>query len=116
MVSLDIVGSSLASIGQLLTLMSNGYGKRSNLSNYKTQGRGGSGIKTAKITPKTGNIVAATVVNSKALEEDMIIISAQGQVIRLPLKSVNVAGRATQGVRLMKFKEDNDKVASTTFV
>lgn len=115
-VSLDIVASTLASIGQLLTVMANGFGKRSNLSNYKTQGRGGSGIKTAKITPKTGHIVAAMVVNSKALEEDMIIISSQGQVIRLPLKSVNVAGRATQGVRLMKFKEVNDKVSSVTFV
>jgi DNA gyrase subunit A len=115
-VSMDVVAPALAAVGQLLTVMAHGFGKRSNLSNYKVQGRGGSGIKTAKITPKTGNIVSATVVNSKALEEDMIIISSQGQVIRLPLKSVNVAGRATQGVRLMKFKEDNDKVSSVTFV
>jgi DNA gyrase subunit A len=115
-VSMDIIDSILAKVGQLLTVMANGYGKRSNLSNYKTQGRGGSGIKTAKITNKTGEIVAATVVNSKVVEEDMIIISAKGQVIRLPLKSVNVLGRATQGVRLMKFKEKGDKVASTTFV
>ena len=115
-VSLDIVASALSSVGQLLTVMAHGFGKRSSLSNYKIQGRGGSGIKTAKITSKTGNIVAATVVNSKALEEDMIIISSHGQVIRMPLKSVNVAGRATQGVRLMKFKEPNDKVSSVTFV
>ena len=115
-VSLDIVDSALINAGQLLTVMANGYGKRSHLSFYKTQGRGGSGIKTAKITPKTGHIVAATIVNAKAVEEDMIIISAKGQVIRLPLKSVNVAGRATQGVRLMRFKEDNDKVASVTFI
>ncbi|MFA6322550.1 MAG: DNA gyrase subunit A [Candidatus Buchananbacteria bacterium] len=115
-VSLDIVASALSSVGQLLTVMAHGFGKRSSLSNYKIQGRGGSGIKTAKITSKTGNIVAATVVNSKALEEDMIIISSHGQVIRMQLKSVNVAGRATQGVRLMKFKEPNDKVSSVTFV
>jgi len=115
-VGMDIVDPALAKVGQLLTIMANGYGKRSNLANYKTQGRGGSGIKTAKITSKTGNIVAATIVNSKAVEEDMIIISAHGQVIRLPLKSVNVLGRATQGVRLMKFKESGDKVASATFV
>lgn len=115
-VSLDIVAPALASVGHLLTLMANGFGKRTALSAYKTQGRGGSGIKTAKITPKTGNIVAATVVNSKALEEDMIIISASGQVIRLPLKSVNIAGRQTQGVRLMKFKVEKDKVVSATFV
>ena len=115
-VGMDIVDPTLASIGQLLTVMANGYGKRSSLSNYKTQGRGGSGIKTAKITKKTGNIVAATIVNAKAVEEDMIIISDKGQVIRLPLKSVSILGRATQGVRLMKFKETDDKVASATFV
>ena len=115
-VSMDIVDPTLAKIGQLLIIMANGYGKRSGLANYKTQGRGGSGIKTAKITAKTGNIVASTVVNSKAVEEDVIIISANGQVIRLPLKSVNVLGRATQGVRLMKFKEGDDKVASATFI
>ncbi|MFA6410128.1 MAG: DNA gyrase subunit A [Candidatus Buchananbacteria bacterium] len=116
LVSLDIIDSTISKIGQLLILMANGYGKRSNLSNYKVQGRGGSGIKTAKITPKTGNIVAATVINSKALEEDIIIISAKGQVIRLPLKAVNILGRATQGVRLMKFREEKDQVASATFV
>ena len=115
-VGMDIIDSNLSSVGQLLTIMSNGYGKRSALSNYKVQGRGGSGIKTAKITPKTGEIVAATIVNSKAVEGDIIIISAKGQVIRLPLKSVNVLGRATQGVRLMKFKASGDKVATATFI
>ncbi|MAF13551.1 MAG: DNA gyrase subunit A [Parcubacteria group bacterium] len=115
-VSMEVVDSTLVKVAQLLTIMANGYGKRSALTNYKTQGRGGSGIKTAKITSKTGNIVAATVVNSQAVDEDMIIISAKGQVIRLPLKSVNILGRATQGVRLMKFKESGDKVASTTFI
>ncbi len=115
-VGMDIIDPILTKVGQLLIVMANGYGKRSNLNNYKVQGRGGSGIKTAKITSKTGHIVAAIVVNSKAVEEDMIIISDKGQVIRLPLKSVNVLGRATQGVRLMKFKESNDKVASAIFI
>lgn len=115
-VGMDIIDSNLSSVGQLLTIMSNGYGKRSALSNYKVQGRGGSGIKTAKITSKTGEIVAATIVNSKDVEGDIIIISAKGQVIRLPLKSVNVLGRATQGVRLMKFKASGDKVATATFI
>ncbi len=115
-VGMDVIDPALSQVGQLLTIMENGYGKRSALNNYKVQGRGGSGIKTAKITPKTGNIVAATVVNSKAVEEDIIIISAKGQVIRLTMKSVNVLGRATQGVRLMKFKAESDRVASATFV
>lgn len=115
-VGMDVIDPSLSKVGQLLTIMANGYGKRSNLNNYKVQGRGGSGIKTAKITPKTGEIVIATIVNSKAVDGDIIIISGKGQVIRLLLKSVNILGRATQGVRLMKFKADNDKVASATFV
>lgn len=115
-VGMDIVNSHLAKDGQLLTIMSKGYGKRSNISNYKIQGRGGSGIKTANITDKTGEIVSGNVVNSKAIDEDIIIISSKGQVIRLSLKHVNVLGRATQGVRLMKFKAAGDKVASTTFI
>jgi len=115
-VAMDVIDTALSGIGQLLTIMANGFGKRSNLGSYKVQGRGGSGIKTAKITTKTGTIVGVSVVNSKAVDGDVIIISAQGQVIRLPLKSVNVLGRATQGVRLMRFKEDSDKVVSVAFV
>lgn len=105
---------------QILVVMGNGFGKRTGLSAYKVQGRGGSGIKTAKITPKTGAIVAAMRVDSKidaeAGPQDMVIISTKGQVIRLPLKSVSVLGRATQGVRLMRFKEEGDRVASVTLV
>jgi DNA gyrase subunit A len=102
---------------QLLTVMAHGFGKRSNLKLYRIQGRGGSGIKTAKITPKTGQIIAAKVINAKDIEgRDLIIISAHGQVIRLPFKSVSVTGRATQGVRLMRFKEEKDNVTNVTFV
>jgi DNA gyrase subunit A len=101
---------------QLLVVMEKGYGKRTSLRNYRVQGRGGSGIKTAKITPKTGTAVAAFIVNAKLEKEDLIIVSDKGQVIRLPLKSVSVLGRATQGVRLMRFSEKDDKVASVTFV
>lgn len=115
-VGMDIVNNTLAKDGQLMIIMSKGYGKRSSLANYKIQGRGGSGIKTAKITDKTGEIVAGRVVNAKVADEDIIIISSKGQVIRLPLKAINILGRATQGVRLMKFKAPNDKVASTTFI
>ena len=74
------------------------------------------GIKTAKITSKTGKIVGARLINNKDLERDMIIISEKGQVIRLPLKSINRTGRATQGVRVMRFKEPKDKVASITLI
>jgi len=101
---------------QLLTVMEKGYGKRTNLKNYKVQRRGGTGIKTAKVTPKTGKIISAFIVNRKLEKEDLIIISRKGQVIRLPLKSVSVLNRATQGVRLMRFSDENDGVASVTFV
>ena len=118
----EVCGMAIISQGkvlpemQLLVVMENGHGKRSGLKNYKVQGRGGTGIKTAKITTKTGKIVSAFVVNSKLEKEDLIIISGKGQVIRLPIKSVSVLGRATQGVRLMRFSETSDKVASVTFI
>lgn len=101
---------------QLLVVMENGFGKRTSLRSYRVQGRGGSGVKTAKITPKTGKIVAGFIVNAKLESEDLIIMSEKGQVIRLPLKTVTVLGRATQGVRLMRFSETNDKAATVTFV
>ncbi|PIP17702.1 MAG: DNA gyrase subunit A [Parcubacteria group bacterium CG23_combo_of_CG06-09_8_20_14_all_35_9] len=101
---------------QLLVIMENGFGKRSSLKNYRRQYRGGSGIKTAKITQKTGKIVSAGILDAKEKgEKDLIIISSHGQVIRLPIQSVSILGRATQGVRLMKFKGE-DRIASVTFV
>ncbi|TSC76584.1 MAG: DNA gyrase subunit A [Parcubacteria group bacterium Gr01-1014_31] len=115
-VGMDVIDPALVNVGQLLTVMAHGFGKRSTLKAYKTQGRGGSGIKTAKITPKTGPIVSAIVVNSQSVEADLIIVSIKGQVIRLPLNSVSVLGRATQGVRLMRFKEEDDRVASVTLL
>ena len=111
-----IYGGNVAKDEQLLVVMKNGHGKRTLLSNYRIQGRGGSGIKTAKITPKTDIIRTAFIVSAKRENEDLIIMSEKGQVIRLPLKSVSVLGRATQGVRLMSFKEKDDKVASVTFI
>lgn len=102
---------------QVLSIMEQGYGKRTPLSMYKVQGRGGSGIKTAKITSKTGELVNAYVVSTEAMsDKDLIIMSEKGQVIRMPFKSVNQAGRDTQGVKLMRFKIGGDKVACVTWV
>jgi DNA gyrase subunit A len=102
---------------QVLSVMANGYGKRTSLSQYKVQNRGGSGIKTAKITDKTGELVNAFLVNKKTMEDkDLIIMSKQGQVIRLPFKTVNESGRDTQGVCLMRFKENNDQVVGVTWL
>ena len=102
---------------QVLTVMANGFGKRTPINLYKVQNRGGSGIRTAKVTTKTGHITNAYVLSSDQMDDkDLIVISENGQVIRLPFKSVSLLGRDTQGVRLMKFKEPGDKVASVTVV
>lgn len=111
------VAKSKKSNYQILTIMANGYGKRTNFNLYKTQGRGGSGIKTAKVTDKTGSLTNAFLVNADSMEKrDLIIISDKGQVIRLPFKSINVLNRDTQGVRIMRFRNENDQVASVTWV
>jgi DNA gyrase subunit A len=97
---------------QLLIISENGYGKRSDLKQYKVQKRGGSGIKTANVTVKTGALVGANVINVDDIEADLILTSAKGQIIRIPLKDVSVLGRATQGVRVMR-PDAGDKVSAS---
>ncbi|MFA5048039.1 MAG: DNA gyrase subunit A [Patescibacteria group bacterium] len=101
-------------VARLMIIMENGFGKQTNLNAYKIQGRGGSGIKTAKITAKTGKIVSGRIIYKD--EKDLIIISNKGQVIRLSMNQVNVLGRDTQGVRVMRFKENSDTVANVTLI
>ena len=96
---------------QLLIISENGFGKRTELKFYKIQKRGGSGIKTSSVTSKTGKLVAARMINVDDIEVDMLITSQQGQIIRIPLKSVSVLGRATQGVRIMK-PSSGDKISA----
>jgi len=98
---------------KLLVITENGFGKATSLKQFKVQKRGGSGLKAAKVTSKTGAIVTARLL--RAEDEDLIVISNKGQVIRLSLKDVPALGRATQGVRIMKL-EVKDKVASITCV
>ncbi|MBI2426345.1 MAG: DNA gyrase subunit A [Candidatus Kerfeldbacteria bacterium] len=118
----EIVGMDLVTTDvpfasqQVFVVMSEGFGKRTGLTNYKVQNRGGSGVKTAKISKKTGAIIAGFIVADGRTEQDVLVISTKGQVIRLPLKSVSVHGRATQGVRLMRFKESEDHVANVTLL
>jgi len=116
-VGMDIVDPKLVAKNslELFIIADHGYGKKTNLKSYKVQRRGGSGIKTASVTSKTGELVGAYVSNVDD-ERDLIVISTQGQVIRTPFKSVPSLGRATQGVRLMRFKDEKDSVASVTFV
>jgi len=97
----------------LLVVMENGHGKRTDLKEYKLQGRGGSGIKTANITSKTGELVFSKVITDQ--EEDLIVISQKGQVIRAKISSIAKISRATQGVKIMRL-EQGDKVASATCI
>ena len=97
----------------LLVVMENGYGKRTNVKEYRLQGRGGSGIKTANITRKTGDLVFSRVLTGQ--QEDLIVISQKGQVIRTKISSIPKLSRATQGVRIMRLAE-GDKVASAACI
>src|SRR4030042_201214 len=97
----------------LLVVSENGFGKRTDIKEYKVQGRGGSGIKTANVTSKTGDLVAAKILAGD--EEDLIVISKKGQVIRSEVSKIAKLNRSTQGVRLMKL-ESGDKIASTTCI
>ncbi len=94
---------------ELLVVTANGYGKKTKLSEYKTQHRGGSGIKTVKVTEKTGKLIVARVVTSE--NEELLAVSKESQVIRTELNSIPTLGRDTQGVRVMKLRE-KDSVAS----
>src|SRR3989344_1012534 len=95
--------------GHLLVISANGYGKRTELSEYKVQGRGGSGILTSKVTSKTGQVITSQVVTDE--ESEVIAISKKSQVVRVDLKEIPVLGRQTQGVRVMKLR-DGDSIAS----
>lgn len=97
----------------LAVITENGFGKRTVLKEYKVQKRGGSGIKTANINPKTGNIIAAKILTGE--EEDLIVISQKGQVIRTKISQMPKLSRSAQGVRLMRL-EQGDKAASTTCI
>ncbi|WKZ28599.1 MAG: DNA gyrase subunit A [Patescibacteria group bacterium] len=116
-VGMDVVDGKSVDKGafDLMVVMEHGFGKRTNLSEYKVQGRAGSGIKTAEVTAKTGPIVQALLINSKD-DRDVIVISEKGQVIRFPLATVPQLGRQTQGVRVMRFKAEKDSVSSVTLV
>ncbi len=115
-IGMDTVDPKNKSI-EFLTIGENGLGKLTEIASYKVQGRGGSGIKTAKVSEKTGFVIHGSAIDTaKADERDIVMMSAKGQVIRMPFKSIPSSGRATQGVRLMRFKEEDDKVVSVTLI
>ena len=112
-ISADIMKRGAAD-SEILVVMENGYGKTTPIKEYKVQKRGGSGIKTAKVTTKTGAVVSAAVVAGHGNEGELVVMSKKGQVIRLPLTDVPSLGRQTQGVRVMKLRT-GDKIASAVY-
>jgi len=97
---------------KLLVVTENGFSKQTPLSSYRTQSRSGKGIKTAKITNKTGKIVAAQVLTD---EQELFALSTKGQIIRTKISSIRVASRISQGVRIMKL-EKGDKIAGVACI
>jgi len=96
----------------LLVVMEHGFAKQTMLKEYKVQSRGGSGIKTAEVTPKTGAVVSAHVVSE---EKEIFALSAKGQMIRTEISTVRKTGRSAQGVHIMNLKS-GDRVAGTVVI
>ena len=97
----------------VLTITENGYGKRTDIDEYRFQSRGGKGIKVGVLNEKTGNVVNLKLVSD---DEDVMILADNGVVIRLNADSISKIGRNTQGVRLMRLKDEESKVVSFTIV
>ncbi len=109
--SIELVGddevidvAAVESGAQVLSITENGYGKRTDIEEYRLQQRGGRGIKAMNITEKTGKLAAQLLVHD---EEDLLLITIDGTVIRTPVSSISIQGRNTQGVRLMRVGEDS---------
>ena len=103
-----VVGAARAAEGKtVLTITENGYGKRTPVEEYRITNRGGLGIKNYMVTEKTGKIVGIKVVDGS---EDLLLVTQSGTLIRTDVDSIRVAGRATQGVIIMRFKEEGDAV------
>lgn len=100
----------------VFTVSERGLGKLSDIEDYRSQGRGGSGVKVGAITPKTGNIVSATMLSEDEKKNaDFVLVTKSGMTVRSPLKDVRLTGRVAQGVILTKLK-DNDTVISMSIV
>jgi DNA gyrase subunit A len=114
-VSADVIRKDDSGAAEILIITENGFGKTTPVKEYKVQKRGGSGIKTAKVTSKTGNVVNGSVLAGEDLDlGEFVVMSKRGQVIRLPVKDVPSHGRQTQGVRVMKLRA-GDAIASVVY-
>ncbi|HZE86905.1 MAG TPA: DNA gyrase subunit A [Methylomirabilota bacterium] len=97
---------------ELLAIMENGLGKKTPVEQFPLQGRGGQGVKVAKVTPRTGQVAVAQVIPANS--EEVIITSKKGQIVKLPINQIPKLARDTQGVILMRFSNASDGVASAT--
>ena len=105
-----VVGAARAEAGKtVLTITEKGYGKRTPVEDYRITSRGGSGIRNYMVTGKTGPIVGIKVVDGS---EDLLLVTESGILIRTPVRNIRTAGRATQGVIVMRFKTEGDRVIS----
>ena len=105
-----VIGAARADADKtVLSITENGYGKRTPIEEYRVTGRGGLGVKNYMVTDKTGPVVGMKVVEGT---EDLLLVTAAGILIRTPVENIRVAGRATQGVIVMRFKEEGDRVIS----
>ena len=112
-IGVDIIKSGEKGKGEsknLLVVSEQGFAKQTPLKEYKVQSRGGQGVKTAKISSKTGNLVACKIIGE---EKETIVLSAKGQIIKTKLADIRQSSRATSGVRVMRVKE-GDKIVAIT--
>ena len=105
-----VVGAARAQAGkQVLSITENGFGKKTPVEEYRITNRGGLGIKNYSVTEKTGGVVGVKVVDGS---EDLLLVTRAGILIRTPVADIRTTGRATQGVIVMRFKEEGDQVIS----
>lgn len=105
-----VIGAARATEGKtVLSITENGYGKRTAVEEYRVTNRGGIGIKNYMVTEKTGAVVGIKVVDGS---EDLLVVTSAGILIRTHVDAIRIAGRATQGVIVMRFKEEDDRVIS----
>ena len=105
-----VIGAARADDGKtVLSITEKGYGKRTPIEEYRITNRGGLGIRNYMVTDKTGCVVGMKLVDGT---EDLLLVTAAGILIRTPVESIRIAGRATQGVIVMRFKEEGDRVIS----
>lgn len=111
-IGMAVIGKTEKS--EILAIMENGLGKKTPVDQFPLQGRGGQGVKVAKVTPKTGQVAVAQII--PATSEEVIITSRKGQIVKLPINQIPKLSRDTQGVILMRFSGANDGVASATCI